>query len=698
MTKRTNSELIIKTKIWEKETFELIDYLSDDTINTKFKINSSGILCRDNKNITFKSGEELTETPSDLLKIKKNEETGKFIINCGLWSKDLSKLIEEQGAFLVYRGLTIKELNKNYNYRYYKLSQGDIFKIGRIYFKVLDIHLNREGSDAKSNTVRGTMIRSSSCNSIILNGQQVIKGTFSPNEQKKQISQICYSKNEKMNYNNSLLTIKNSINHKNESLDYFFQKKNNFLPNINSTNDLILIKRKESKNQNKKNDKNKNKTTKINNELIVNKPKKTIVKNKPTCRICYGEDSNEDNPLICPCICKGSMKYIHYDCLKNWLNSKIEEEMLMDQDNKDVDVISYNRKDISCELCKERLPDYVKHNDLFYNISFYKPKFEEFIVLESMAVDKEKVKYIHLISFDNKYSVNIGRANECDLSISELSVSRYHCMLHKEDGDLFLEDNSSKFGTLVLIQNNNMIMNDFVPLRVQINRTYIKLKVQKSFYFDCCGCSNILESQKYDYQIQNRKCFDILSYFIIKEDENQNDENEGDEQKEENKTNNNNDNNSKQLIDVDNRNNFEEDEKIILKENEKNEKSKINNNQIYNYMHINKHSTRFKKLNIKKGKNDQIELPKLDKINIDNFKDSMSLISDRNKPSKILYNLQQKKQQINLIRINNHDLNFDKTNSQSQSNINNNIINNNIILSSSNIINDYYNLKNKKKK
>ena len=115
-------------------------------------------------------------------------------------------------------------------------------------------------------------------------------------------------------------------------------------------------------------------------------------------------------------------------------------------------------------------------------------------------------------------------------------------------------------------------------------------------------------------------------------------------------------------------------------------------------MHINKHSTRFKKLNIKKGKNDQIELPKLDKINIDNFKDSMSLISDRNNPSKILYNLQQKKQQISLIRINNHDLNFDKTNSQSQSNINNNIINNNIILSSSNIINDYYNLKNKKKK
>ena len=644
----------------------------------------------------------MPQTHSDLLKIKKNEEIGKYIINCGIWSKDLSKLIEEQGAFLVYRGLTIKELNKNYNYRYYKLSQGDIFKIGRIYFKVLDIHLNREVSDEKSNTVRGTMIRSSSCNSVILNGQQVLKGTFSPNEMKKQISHLFYSKNEKMNNNNSLLTIKNSINQKNESLDYLFQKKNNtILPRINSNNELISVKRKESKNKNKKKDKNKNNSKTKKNELVIKRRKKIIVKSKPTCRICYGEDSNEVNPLICPCICKGSMKYIHYDCLKNWLNSKIEEEMLMDHDDKEVDVISYNRKDISCELCKERLPDYVKHNDLFYNISFYKPKFEEFIVLESMNVDKEKVKYIHLISFDNKFSINIGRANECDLSIAELSVSRYHCMLHKEDGDLFLEDNSSKFGTLVLIQNNNMIMNDFVPLRIQINKTYIKLKVQKAFNFDCCGCSNILESQKYDYQVQNRKCFDILSYFIIKEDEYPDNENEGDEQNEDDKSNNNNDinSNSKQLIDDEdnqNKNNYEEDEKIILKENEKIENS---SNEIYNYMHINKHSTRLKKLSIKKGKNDQYELPKLDKINIDNFKDSISLISDRNRPSKILYNLQQKKQQINLIKINNNrDLHFDKTNSHSQSNININIINNNVNPPSSKVIQDYYNHKNKKKK
>ena len=78
-------------------------------------------------------------------------------------------------------------------------------------------------------------------------------------------------------------------------------------------------------------------------------------------------------------------------------------------------------------------------------------------------------------------------------------------MIHKEDGELFLEDNSSKFGTLVLIQNNNLVMNNYVPLRVQINKTFIKLKVKLPLFFSCCGNTQTYETKKYDYQVQNKK-------------------------------------------------------------------------------------------------------------------------------------------------------------------------------------------------
>eukprot|EP00959_Pyramimonas_sp_CCMP1952_P294331 6156499-Pyramimonas_sp.AAC.1 len=36
------------------------------------------------------------------------------------------------------------------------------------------------------------------------------------------------------------------------------------------------------------------------------------------CRICRCE-STPDSPLFYPCACKGSIKYVHQDCLEQWL-------------------------------------------------------------------------------------------------------------------------------------------------------------------------------------------------------------------------------------------------------------------------------------------------------------------------------------------------------------------------------------------
>ena len=659
--KSVDSELSIKCSIWERETYELIDYYSKETIDTRMKVNSSGVISRNNKQISFIPGESNPEASSDLIRIRKNESDGRFIIDCGEWSKDLAQLVDEQGAFMVYRGISIKQLNNNLNNRYYKLSQGDIIKIGRIYFKVLDIHLKSYNADIKSNadsTIRGTIIRSSSCNSIVVNGQEIIKGAFSPNQNKKDAVDLCLSGNANLNQNNnSLFVIEKTNKKENESANKIISK-------VGSTKELFSMTKKNNKKTKDKVEKNNKNEKKVDekNEMDGNNQKN---KSNRICRICYGDDTTSENPLICPCICKGSMKYIHYECLKNWLNSKIEEDISVDSENPEVEVISYNRKDISCELCKEKLPDYVKHNDRYYNISFYKPKFEEFVVLESMRADKHKAKFIHIISYDKKSSINIGRANECELSISELSVSRFHCIIHKDEGELFLEDNSSKFGTLVLIQNNNMYMNDYVPLKVQTNKTYIKFKIVKPFKISCCRDPYIFESKKYDYQIQNRKCFDILSYFIIKEDDpNQTEK----EEEEENKNNINEKEND--LIDDDDKNENEgkkEDNNVnnVNKELINDDTKKENKSEIdYEHLDSKTHSHRIKKVNIKKGKNDASELPNLNKINIEHFRDSISLIADKDgkQPGANNNNNGQQNKQISLIKLSKKEGNYDKTN------------------------------------
>jgi E3 ubiquitin-protein ligase DOA10 len=41
------------------------------------------------------------------------------------------------------------------------------------------------------------------------------------------------------------------------------------------------------------------------------------------CRICLDEENTFGNPLISPCKCSGTMKYIHYTCLTEWLENKL---------------------------------------------------------------------------------------------------------------------------------------------------------------------------------------------------------------------------------------------------------------------------------------------------------------------------------------------------------------------------------------
>ena len=42
------------------------------------------------------------------------------------------------------------------------------------------------------------------------------------------------------------------------------------------------------------------------------------------CKICYGEEEEDhpENPLVQPCKCSGTLKYIHLNCLKQWINTK----------------------------------------------------------------------------------------------------------------------------------------------------------------------------------------------------------------------------------------------------------------------------------------------------------------------------------------------------------------------------------------
>lgn len=60
-------------------------------------------------------------------------------------------------------------------------------------------------------------------------------------------------------------------------------------------------------------------------------------------------------------------------------------------------------------------------------------------------------KSLHVLNFNAKNALKIGRGHDNDLRIADISVSRCHAVLRRDPktGTIILEDNQSKFGTLV---------------------------------------------------------------------------------------------------------------------------------------------------------------------------------------------------------------------------------------------------------
>lgn len=75
----------------------------------------------------------------------------------------------------------------------------------------------------------------------------------------------------------------------------------------------------------------------------------SMSKNEIICRICFTEGGEVDNPLITPCSCSGTMKYIHLQCLQQWLKTKLHTKVSGNS-------VSILWKTLECELCKKAFP------------------------------------------------------------------------------------------------------------------------------------------------------------------------------------------------------------------------------------------------------------------------------------------------------------------------------------------------------
>jgi len=113
-------------------------------------------------------------------------------------------------------------------------------------------------------------------------------------------------------------------------------------------------------------------------------------------------------------------------------------------------------------------------NNIYDLIDIERPKQKNYIILESLnqMKDNNNIKSIHVINLDEQSKIIMGRGHESDVRINDISVSRSHAILTFLNGRIRIRDLKSKFGTLVLIKKDLLILEKKIQL--QISRTYLE--------------------------------------------------------------------------------------------------------------------------------------------------------------------------------------------------------------------------------
>ena len=556
--------------MWPIDNNELIDILSNPYNKQSFDVSNPVRLYRDDEEIKIEkikendnnSKEKITDD-EDIIKLgeilikdskyyyKPNTKES-YYPNLNDTNNTTNNNNTEFHSWLIYKGNKIP-VNRNK----YRIKEGDILKIGREWLFIKDIYI----------TKRTKKLLKIKCKE--------------KNKGNNKLFSYHSQTNKELNINEDFNVME--FNDTDEDKDEEIKgEKNKFITeNEESKKHLkhIMVKDKESseKNSNHNNYNNKNKKVKI-------------------CRICYLEEYDKyNNPLIKPCKCSGSMKYIHYECLLHWIKTKISVESSSYSSNELLSV--YTLSPLECELCKTKLPNYLRHKKEIYSLLNLDKKFNEeinlnkkgekiskkrrenkdsYIIFDSISPQRIESRFRFFVKFNENNILKIGRGLDMQLVLNDISVSRNHCQLKiEDDGSIVLEDNNSKFGSLVLIQKEIEILKGNC-LNIQVGTNYFTFTLKKKTgFFSCCNAEEIDSKNNYEnlnsMSIKYDKKKEILDESITIEENEEDNEQIIQKQKEDNE---------KIIIDDEKGEDNKENDLIIFDQTKRirNKRNKDNNN------------------------------------------------------------------------------------------------------------------------
>lgn len=113
-------------------------------------------------------------------------------------------------------------------------------------------------------------------------------------------------------------------------------------------------------------------------QAIMDEESSQVDESERRCRFCWTSNADSQNPLLVYCWCDGSVKYIHFVCLQQWLNT-------LRQEKSSGNFSTYFWKAFECEICKKPYPLMMKANKTKYNLVKYDKPQGDYMVLESLS-------------------------------------------------------------------------------------------------------------------------------------------------------------------------------------------------------------------------------------------------------------------------------------------------------------------------
>lgn len=471
-------KLYAKLRSWNAETS--LFYYKDDKSNEEFEMedleinynniyiirNQNNEIISINKNIDLKKYDNF----DILFKIRKSFKTDKFEIVNPIKRENKIRKIEYLINYLDEKiWYPVKSENPGHlqeNEEDYIIHQNDILKFGRKKYEVSKLNINK--LDDKFSTKNPEDYNISELNK---NSKPIFKIDISENQYK-----IQNEDNEEKSEQNK---VENEINkYRIEKSDFVIESSN--YKSTHGTDEENNSKDKEIKN-NQLDDIDENEKSEI-------------------CRICFGCDSTKENPFLHLCKCHD---YVHFDCLKLYFQSKLKI-LSSERGN----VTTYIFEKFNCEVCLTPYPTRfrIPKLDKIYNlVDICAPEESDYMILESLDYikDKKNLKLIHVVEFKDD-NISIGRHTNNDIVDNDISVSRFHSIFKydRENGNVYLENKSEKFGSLVLVRGDIKMKSK--AINFQVGRTYITINLiseERMIFMD-----NYKEDNQNDKTQMQTKC------------------------------------------------------------------------------------------------------------------------------------------------------------------------------------------------